>query len=492
MSTRSPEPAPYVFVLSRQLRTDNQDSGLHTAEELAERGAFPRPPPPHRAVAAVHWLQPPARAAPVPGRDDEASMRTPHSRGAAGRMSTSPVGLETPTLKPSLRDHHDYAAAVLADGTLVIWLVLGLSSSPRRTPEIIIWSSLPQLLPPAPLRARRRRRRLRPLFRRWRRRRARRRRRRPAAVGRLPRPPHRRRRRRRRQRRRHGAAVRHRRRPRRRGRAGARHLPRWPRGRRRRPFGVAAPVAAARRHARQQRPRRRMGMRAAGAACHRRRRRDGGGRGGRGAYATWRSTPATAAAWRRERPPPSCSLPPPPPCHRGARPPPEAWATRAAPPPPVADGQWDDVSVFDGGDGGATHIAFGARGGLAVWRARPTPAARSVGGLDRGARGVGCRRRLRCERARAAGWLGGGATDEVGALVVLGRWFGRVWSVRLGGRDGMTRCGGVRPPLPRGVGCGGVGCVRCADGGARGDAGYRRRRRRRRRRPRLDARGTRG
>ena len=106
-----------------------------------------------RAVAAVHWLQPTARAAPVPGRDDEASMRTPQSRGAAGRMSTSPVGLETPTLKPSLRDHHDYAAAVLADGTLVIWLVLGLSSSPRRTPEIIIWSSLPQLLPPAALRA---------------------------------------------------------------------------------------------------------------------------------------------------------------------------------------------------------------------------------------------------------------------------------------------------------------------------------------------------
>ena len=43
-----------------------------------------------------------------------------------------------------------------------------------------------------------------------------------------------------------------------------------------------------------------------------------------------------------------------------------------------------------------------------------------------------------------------------------------LWSVRLGGRDGIeaVRCGGVRPPLPRGVGCGGVGCVRCADGGA--------------------------
>ena len=45
------------------------------------------------------------------------------------------------------------AAAVLADGTLVIWLVLGLSSSPRRTPETTVCSSPPQQLPPAATRA---------------------------------------------------------------------------------------------------------------------------------------------------------------------------------------------------------------------------------------------------------------------------------------------------------------------------------------------------
>ena len=67
------------------------------------------------------------------------------------------------------------------------------------------------------------------------------------------------------------------------------------------------------------------------------------------------------------------------------------------------------------------------------------------------------------------GWLGGGAADEVGALVACSAdGSAALWSLRLGGRDGIdaVRCGGVRPPLPRGVGCGGVGCVRCAVGGA--------------------------
>ena len=39
--------------------------------------------------------------------------------------------------------------ALLADGTLVVWLVLGLSVEPRCAPKLMIWATLPQVLPPA-------------------------------------------------------------------------------------------------------------------------------------------------------------------------------------------------------------------------------------------------------------------------------------------------------------------------------------------------------
>ena len=151
-----------------------------------------------------------------------------------------------------------------------------------------------------------------------------------------------------------------------------------------------------------------------------------------------------------------------------------AWATHAAPlpPPPVADGRWDDVGVFDGGDGAATHgFAFGARGGLAVWRARPDAGGAALDWVGSTAALVAAGAAAVCGVSALAqrGWLGGGATDEVGALVACSAdGSAALWSVRLGGRDGIeaVRCGGVRPPPPRGVGCGGVGCVRCADGGA--------------------------
>ena len=66
------------------------------------------------------------------------------------RPPTSPLltpGMGVPTLRPSLRDRHDYLLALLADGTLVVWLVLGLSIEPRCSPKLMVWATLPQVLP---------------------------------------------------------------------------------------------------------------------------------------------------------------------------------------------------------------------------------------------------------------------------------------------------------------------------------------------------------
>ena len=52
----------------------------------------------------------------------------------------------TPTLRPSLRERHDYVIALLADGTLVIWLLLGLSVVPRCSPKVVIWANLPEVV----------------------------------------------------------------------------------------------------------------------------------------------------------------------------------------------------------------------------------------------------------------------------------------------------------------------------------------------------------
>ena len=511
MSTRSPEPAPYVFVLSRQLRTDNQDSGLHTAEELAEGGAFPRPPPPHRAVAAVHWLQPTARAAPVPGRDDEAPMRTRQSRGAAGRMSTSPVGLETPTLKPPLRDHHDYAAAVLADGTLVIWLVLGLSSSPRRTPEVIVWSSLPQLLPPAALRAHAAG---------------------AAAFAHFASG---------------GAAAALG------GAAAADQLPSAVSlvhliddadaadangGGTVRLCAIDVDRGAAGDRARAS-PR--LGGHAVGAVVRSVLPHpslplvatlDSSGRAvvwgcalqgqpttdaadateadATGAatlrYLAALSTPATAAAWLPGATSTqllvasaaSAAI------EAHGRTAGGAWATHAA---PAAHRRRRPTG---GGTTSASSTAATAarRTALASARVVASPCRRArpdagggcarLGGLDRGVRGGGCRRRLRVSALAQRGWLGGGATDEVGALVACSAdGSAAAWSVRLRRprRDCAVRsavCGRRCRAASAAAASAACGAPR-RRGAARGDRKrHRRRRRRRRRRPRLDARGTRG
>ena len=57
----------------------------------------------------------------------------------------SPLFSSSPTLRPSLRERHDYVLALLADGTLVVWLLLGLSAFPRCTPKVVVWANLPQV-----------------------------------------------------------------------------------------------------------------------------------------------------------------------------------------------------------------------------------------------------------------------------------------------------------------------------------------------------------
>ena len=253
------EPAPYVFVLSRQLRTDNRTRAstlLRNSPRAPSRGRRRRTAPSRRSTG-LHGVR---RAGARPRR--RASMRTPQSRGASGRMSTSPVGLETPTLAAAARPLR-LRAAVLADGTLVSVRArpLVVAATHARDYHLVAAATAAARRPPRP---RPRRRRLRPLFRRC-----------AAAALEAPPPP---------------TSCRRPspsstssttptpQTPTAAARCGCAPStstaaprasacaspPRRPRGRRRRPFCVAAPVAAACRHARQQRPHRRGDVRCRG------------------------------------------------------------------------------------------------------------------------------------------------------------------------------------------------------------------------------------
>ena len=108
----------------------------------------------------VQWLQPTARPSFPPKHTaasgdaalielDAGSRLSPYMRPPTSPTSPLRPGvMGVPTLRPSLRDRHDYLLALQSDGTLAVWLVLGLSAAPRCSPKIMLWATLPQVLPP--------------------------------------------------------------------------------------------------------------------------------------------------------------------------------------------------------------------------------------------------------------------------------------------------------------------------------------------------------
>lgn len=152
---QQPEPEPWRMFLCATLTMDS-GGAAEDATSLHTHMASPALMP---TVQLVQWLLPTSRPSfppPLP--------RATSSGGAAfsefgngsklspsARPPPSPLlspGMGVPTLRPSLRERHDYLVALLSDGTLIVWLVLGLSAHPRCSPKVIVWATLPQVLPP--------------------------------------------------------------------------------------------------------------------------------------------------------------------------------------------------------------------------------------------------------------------------------------------------------------------------------------------------------
>lgn len=107
------------------------------------------------SLQLVTWLPPTTRPAfprASPRSDDTGGLfeldqgrLSPRVRPPRSPLLTPGPGV--PILKPSLRDRHDYLIGQLADGTLVVWLLLGLSTERRCSPKLMVWATLPHRLP---------------------------------------------------------------------------------------------------------------------------------------------------------------------------------------------------------------------------------------------------------------------------------------------------------------------------------------------------------
>ena len=137
--SQSPEPMPLRVFLCATLTTsvNGVDRGQHGK---------------CRETLLVHWLEPTSRPSnPIASSATAVNtLDTDAGLSPRARPPPSPLlrpGLGVPTLRPSLRERHDYVVALLADGTLVVWLVLGLSATPRCSPKHMVWATLPSVLP---------------------------------------------------------------------------------------------------------------------------------------------------------------------------------------------------------------------------------------------------------------------------------------------------------------------------------------------------------
>ena len=141
-NTMQSEPTPLRMFLCGTLAVDND-----ARDELSTAAS--------RVLQLAQWLRPTARAALQPpwhatiGGDSITEIDS-DSLSPGARPPPSPLlgpGLGVPTLRPSLREPHDYVLGQLSDGTLVVWLLLGLSADPRTAPKLMVWATLPCVLP---------------------------------------------------------------------------------------------------------------------------------------------------------------------------------------------------------------------------------------------------------------------------------------------------------------------------------------------------------
>ena len=109
-------------------------------------------------LQSIHWIRPSPcpcvpRAFLSSSRDAEMS-RLDSNLVNLGVRRTSLQSVSSavcaPTLHSFLRDRHDYVIGQLADGTLIVWLLLSLSADPRCAPKIMVWATLPRALPCVP------------------------------------------------------------------------------------------------------------------------------------------------------------------------------------------------------------------------------------------------------------------------------------------------------------------------------------------------------
>lgn len=92
-----------------------------------------------RPCRLVLWLLPSAARLFPSAADPAAASPSPGHRSPFVPSPSPLLGFDAgvPTLRPSLRERHDYVVAVLEDGSVVVWLVHALSAQPRCSPKVL-------------------------------------------------------------------------------------------------------------------------------------------------------------------------------------------------------------------------------------------------------------------------------------------------------------------------------------------------------------------
>jgi WD40 repeat protein len=136
-ATMSSEPGPRRMFLCAVFSMDGCSNIDETSLQLVQwlppttRPAFPRASPLSDDIAGLFEL-------------DQGRL-SPRIRPSLSPLLTPAPGV--PILKPSQRDRHDYFLGQLADGTMVVWLLTGLSTERRCSPKLMVWATLPHRLP---------------------------------------------------------------------------------------------------------------------------------------------------------------------------------------------------------------------------------------------------------------------------------------------------------------------------------------------------------
>lgn len=91
-----------------------------------------------RECRLVLWLLPSAARLFPSTPDPAAASPSPGGRSPFLPAPSPLLGFDAgiPTLRPSLRERHDYVLGLLADGSVVVWLVHALAAHPRCSPKV--------------------------------------------------------------------------------------------------------------------------------------------------------------------------------------------------------------------------------------------------------------------------------------------------------------------------------------------------------------------